>query len=83
MSATEGPAPGAGGISAGAGGREASAHGAGEQVLVERFIAGFRKFNSNSGFRGAGTYAAISDALSHFSYHFSSGAQVQTRLRSP
>jgi hypothetical protein len=39
-------------------GKVASEDGEGERVLVEPYVEGFRKFNSNTGFRGAGTYAA-------------------------
>ena len=63
------------------GDKVASEGGEGERVLVEPFIEGFRKFNSNSGFKGAGTYAAIGDALSHYSFHFSSGALVLCDLQ--
>lgn len=66
---------------AGGGARVASHFGEGSRVLVEPFIVGFRKFNSNTGFKGAGTYAAISDALSHYSYHFTSGGQVLCDLQ--
>jgi hypothetical protein len=53
--------------------RSASAAGSGAQALVEPFIEGFRKFNSNSGWAGSGTYAGISAALSHYTNHAPSG----------
>lgn len=46
----------------------------GAKVLVEPYIAGFQKFNSNSGWaENRGESAQAMQALSHFSYHYSNG----------
>ncbi|KAL7544133.1 hypothetical protein ACHAWF_007520 [Thalassiosira exigua] len=43
----------------------------GQRMLVEPFIANFRKFNSNTGAKDA--QAAIAQTFSHFSYHATDG----------
>ena len=54
-----------------------AAHEEGKRVLVEAFIPGWEKFNSNSGWvsknSSSRTNLNILGALSHFSYHYSSG----------
>ena len=52
------------------------------QCLVEPYVHGFRKYNSNSGFVGGSD--AVSDALqalSHYSYHASGGMLVLCDLQ--
>ena len=51
------------------GGRE------GQKVLVEPYIEEFTKFNSNTGWVGpdGGAWNDVLQALSHYSYHVSSG----------
>ena len=51
----------------------------GQKMLVEPFIESFRKFNSNNGF--ADTDSDVAQALSHFSYHISDGAEVLCDLQ--
>lgn len=52
---------------------------AGQKVLAEAYIGGYRRFNSNSGWTArsaaADGWAAAMQALSHWSYH-STGGQL-------
>lgn len=52
---------------------------AGQKILAEPFIHGYRRFNSNSGWTAASTardgWAAAMQALSHWTYH-STGGQL-------
>lgn len=46
----------------------------GRKVLVEPFIHGYAKFNSNTGWAATGSvWAEAMQALSHFSYHLERG----------
>lgn len=50
----------------------ARAYKSGVNYLIEPFIEGFQKFNSNTGWADTSSQAAQAmQALSHFSYHFS------------
>jgi Alpha-kinase family len=51
----------------------------GQKMLREPFIANFQKFNSNSG--AADLTASVAQALSHFSYHASDGAELLCDLQ--
>lgn len=51
----------------------------GQKVLCEPFILNFQKFNSNSG--AADPTAAVAQALSHYSYHASDGAELLCDLQ--
>lgn len=52
------------------------------KVLQEPFIANYQKFNSNSGWADDGTpWPRVMQALSHFSYHISSGHYVLCDLQ--
>lgn len=51
----------------------------GQKVLVEPFIQNFQKFNSNSG--AADVTATVAQALSHFTYHASDGAELLCDLQ--
>lgn len=55
----------------------------GVKVLVEPFIHGFDKFNSNSGWvnAAAGDWGEAMQALSHFSYHDSNGRYLLCDLQ--
>lgn len=54
----------------------------GEKQLVEPFIRGFVKWNSNSGWTDEySQWARVMQALSHFSYHVSSGQFVLCDLQ--
>lgn len=54
----------------------------GEKVLVEPFIQNFQKWNSNSGWRDTSNpWPRLMQALSHFSYHFTSGQLVLCDLQ--
>jgi hypothetical protein len=56
--------------------------GSGERTLVEPYIQGFRKFNTNTGWVNRRTpWDRIMQALSHFSYHQSGGAFVLCDLQ--
>lgn len=50
-----------------------------QKVLVEPFVEGFEKFNSNSGW--ANNSHPVMQALSHFSYHNSNGQTVLCDLQ--
>jgi len=52
-----------------------------QRILVEPFIAGFQKFNSNTGWVGSSEWAKALQSLSHFSYHFTNGAMVLCDLQ--
>lgn len=55
---------------------------AGQKVLCEPFIQGYRKFNSNSGWNDdSDGWAEVMQALSHFSYHLSGGGYVLCDLQ--
>ncbi|KAK5657913.1 hypothetical protein OQA88_2462 [Cercophora sp. LCS_1] len=55
---------------------------AGQRSLVEPFIQGYRKFNSNSGWTDTTIqWARIMQSLSHFSYHISGGNYVLCDLQ--
>jgi hypothetical protein len=50
----------------------ARAYRSGAKFLIEPFIEGFKKFNSNTGWADNSSESAQAiQALSHFSYHFS------------
>eukprot|EP00121_Abeoforma_whisleri_P004302 Awhi_evm1s3889 len=55
----------------------------GRMYQLEPFIKGFQKFNSNSGWVNddSGVWGEIMQALSHFSYHYSSGQYVLCDLQ--
>lgn len=52
-----------------------------QRLLVEPYIANFKKFNSNTGWVGSGEWAIALQSLSHFSYHFSGGQLVLCDLQ--
>jgi hypothetical protein len=62
-----------------------AAHEEGKRVLVEAFIPGWEKFNSNSGWvirsSSRSTTSNILGALSHFSYHYSGGQYLLCDLQ--
>lgn len=51
------------------------------QILAEPFLPEFTKFNSNSGATNNNVETAVAQALSHFSYHLSGGAEVLCDLQ--
>lgn len=53
--------------------------GTGQKVLVEPYVQGFKKFNSNSGW--VDNSHPVMQALSHFSYHNSNGETVLCDLQ--
>ncbi|KAF3069693.1 Alpha-protein kinase vwkA [Daldinia childiae] len=62
--------------------RDASAHWAGQRVLCEPFIQNYQKFNSNTGWSDESeAWGEVMQALSHFSYHISSGQFVLCDLQ--
>lgn len=55
---------------------------AGMRYTVEPFIAGFQKFNSNTGWTvGGASWAEVMQALSHYTYHITSGHFVLCDLQ--
>ncbi|CAM9489395.1 unnamed protein product, partial [Heterosigma akashiwo] len=56
---------------------------AGQKILTEPFIQNFEKFNSNSGWvsSNADSWSQVMQALSHFTYHVSSGQFVLCDLQ--
>lgn len=56
-----------------------------KKTLVEPFITGFRKFNSNTGWTPPGArwdmWCEVMQALSHFSYHVTGGALLLCDLQ--
>ena len=55
---------------------------AGRKMLVEPFIEGYTKFNSNTGWTKAGSdWSLAMQALSHYSYHLSSSQYVLCDLQ--
>jgi hypothetical protein len=53
-----------------------------ERCLIEPYIRGFRKFNSNTGWHDSvGYWPRMMQALSHFSYHATGGAFVLCDLQ--
>jgi hypothetical protein len=59
-------------------------HPEGKKVLVEPFIEGYEKYNSNSGWTNraaASSTVELLSALSHFSYHVSAGQYLLCDLQ--
>eukprot|EP00971_Amphidinium_carterae_P165394 3278657-Amphidinium_carterae.1 len=52
-----------------------------QRILVEPYISAFQKFNSNTGWLGSNNWSQAMQALSHFSYHHSSGELVLCDLQ--
>jgi hypothetical protein len=56
----------------------------GERYVVEPFVQGFQKFNSNSGYVCEGSddsWPALMQALSHYSYHITAGSLLLCDLQ--
>lgn len=52
-----------------------------ERVLCEPHIKNFEKFNSNTGWKCSGKWCDVMSALSHFTYHASSGMYIVCDLQ--